>query len=128
MDNSVAGDVVLYGFYSDTTGRLVIAKPALVTSRPHGANRTGISLSPRSLKVSTGTISGLQLWATYSDGQEARFYPSEASPPQFSSTNPAVVTVNSGGLITAVGSGTATIRCNYQGLTADAVITVVRDE
>lgn len=42
----------------------------------------------------------------------------------YSSDDEAVATVSSGGLVTAVGEGTATVTATYEGLTATSTITV----
>src|SRR5207248_2440775 len=124
VDGDVMGDVVLYAFYISGSGKIVIAKPVLVTSRPAGNALTRIESIPSSLNLSVGDATGLKLWQHFDNDQSSRLYPSQTMPPHFTSSNEAAATVNAAGLVFALDQGTATIGCDYAGFHAETDVTV----
>jgi len=82
-----------------------------------GKIATSVTLSSENLSLSVGTSHQLQ----------ATFYPENGAVASgtWVSSNPAVVTVNSSGKLQAVGTGKATITCQFGTLTGHCVVRVV---
>jgi hypothetical protein len=83
---------------------------------------TGLSLYPTELTVGLGAILTLRSIATDQDGKRQAMLPES-----FSSDDPAIVTVDAAGMITAVGEGSTTIRALLGGVEGSAVFTVRAD-
>ncbi len=84
-----------------------------------GAVLVGIEVSPPLITAAVGTQAVLAATAMYSDGSSADVTPIAA----WDTSAPAVATV-SGGLVSAVGPGVATITAAFQGLAASSQVTV----
>jgi hypothetical protein len=91
----------------------------LLSPQATSLNLLNTTLAPIS---AVGSTEQLQLQAIYPDGSAYDVTPS-ASGSTYGTSNPAVVTISTEGLVTAVGPGTATLSANYDGLTA--TITVI---
>jgi hypothetical protein len=125
VDDSVQGDVVLFASYGSSTGKMVIAKPVLVTSRPVGSILTGIEVQPASISARIGDKVLLEIWGVYDNGAKSLQFVSDAALAQFVSSNPSVATVDAAnGLVSSISSGTTTITVTFNGLTAQADVTV----
>jgi len=83
-------------------------------------NLVTINVIPSSLTLSMGDTKQLTVVANYSDGSTQDVTNSAT----YTSSNPSVVTVSSGGLISAVNIGSATITVDYGSKTAEVPVTV----
>jgi trimeric autotransporter adhesin len=82
---------------------------------------TSISLTPSGpLALSTGATQQMSASATYSDGSTKDVTTSAT----WSSSSAAVASVSSGGLVTALGAGTANITATLSGVSGSAALTV----
>ena len=120
VDDTVVGEVVVSATYSTTNGGVVSAGPSVVVSRSQGT-LTSIELSPASATLGVGDVLSLEVWGDYNGGGRALLFisPGQAA---YLSSNPGAVNISTNGVITVVGSGTATITVAYEGLSAQAVI------
>jgi uncharacterized protein YjdB len=103
----------------------LLVLPLLLLSACGGSSSTpvtltGVSVSPTSASLTVGATRQLTVTGTYSDGSTA---PVTASA-TFSSSAPAVASVGTGGLITALTVGTATVTSTYSGKSATTAVTV----
>ncbi|NTW84693.1 MAG: hypothetical protein HGB30_00860 [Holophagaceae bacterium] len=82
---------------------------------------TSITLDPPSASLSIGGTVDITAIGNFSNGVSTNPYDTQVT---WSSSNPAVATVESHGLVTAVGAGTTSIRATSGGVTASAAVTV----
>ena len=108
----------------DVSNQHIQFEDALVTGTiATGPFVTSLSLAPSTVSFnSTGATQQLTLTANMSDGstQNVTSNPGTA----YTSSAPAVATVNATGLVTAAGNGTTTITASFSGLSATASATV----
>jgi hypothetical protein len=82
---------------------------------------TSIVISPTAPQVAVGTTATMQVFGTYDDGSRSQV----KSGLSWSSSDPTVATVDAtGGTLTGVALGTATITADAQGLSSTATATV----
>jgi hypothetical protein len=82
---------------------------------------TSIAISPTTPQVQLGMTTQLQVFGTYNDGSRNQV----KSGVSWSSSAPTIASVNqTGGVLTGVQTGTATITANAQGLSSTATATV----
>ncbi len=81
---------------------------------------SGIAITPSSAGFQVGQSQQLAVTGSYSDGSTGNLTSSAV----YTSSNPSVATVNGGGLVTGVASGTATITATLEGISASALATV----
>jgi Bacterial Ig-like domain (group 2) len=85
------------------------------------SNETGLVASPASFTLTTaGATQQLQVEATYSNGTSADV----TSGATYASNSTSVAAVSQSGLVTAVGTGNATVIASYGGLASSVSITV----
>ena len=101
-----------------TTGDVSTAVTVIVAQEVHG-----IAITPPSPKVVIATGNTEQLSATVLDSEET---PVSGAVPTWSSSDEAVATVDSNGLVTAVGVGQAEITATYEEYTAEK-LAIVRE-
>lgn len=80
-----------------------------------------ITVSPATATLSIGGTVDLGAVGNFSNGTSTSPYDSQVA---WTSTAPAVATVNAGGIVTAVGAGSATIRATSGSIVGSATITV----
>ena len=119
-DSSYLGGGVAF----DVSNQHIQFEDVLVTGTAStGPFVTGLSLSPSAFTMGTnGATQQLTATATMSDGTTQNVTNSAAT--TYSSSNTSFATVNTTGLVTAVGVGTATITASNGGSTATATATV----
>lgn len=81
---------------------------------------TGIAINPSSVVVGTGSTLQLSATATYDDGSTGNI-----SKVTWTSSNPAVATVSSSGVVSGVATGTATITAQSNDVNGTATVTVI---
>jgi len=123
VSNGVAGQVVVSAEYMATNGDLVFAEPLVVLSRPPspGATLTNIEIAPSSISLDVGSSILTQILGDYSDGSQSLLY----VPPRqaiYSSSNPAVVAVDTNGYVTLLAGASATIQATYSGFAAQGKV------
>ena len=79
-----------------------------------------VSVSPSSVPLSVGGSQQLAAIANYNDGSTTNVTTSA----QWASSDAAAATVNSGGLVTAMADGSATITASYTDLSGNAAVTI----
>jgi pimeloyl-ACP methyl ester carboxylesterase len=126
VDEGVEGDVIIYGNYFSTNGRLVFGTPVVAVSRPVGANLIGISIEPSTATVSVGDHFPFQIWGDYDNGERALLYEPVGDAAQYTSSNPLIVSVGTDNRFSADAVGTATVHVAFRGLTAESIV-VVKD-
>jgi pimeloyl-ACP methyl ester carboxylesterase len=124
VGDGVEGDVVVYGNYFSTNGRLVFGTPMVAASRPVGANLIGISVEPSSATVSVGDHFALQIWGNYDNGQRAVLYEPVGDAGIYTSSNPSVISVGTDNRLSADSLGTATVGVTFRGFTAKSLVVV----
>ncbi len=87
----------------------------------HAAAVNSVSITPAQVSLTVGTTQGLALTAAIADGTTA-YLSTQAT---WTSSNPAVATVSSDGIVTALAPGTAQITGAYGGQTATSAVTVL---
>lgn len=92
-----------------------------ITAVLQGRTLTAFGLTPKTFSVAPGQTQQLRVQATFSDGSSVD---GTSQAVQWRSTNPAVATVNSAGLVTGVAPGTAAIEADFQGFSTGALVTV----
>lgn len=98
----------------DVSNQPIQYDDVLVTATdPSVVFATGISVSPASFNLWTGTTQPLAVTATYSNG--ANQVVTSAPETTYTSGNTAIATVSSAGVVTPVATGTATITASYGG-------------
>ena len=97
-------------------GSVVGAADLTVTN----ATLTEITISPQSSNISTGTNQNFRAMGTFSDGTVQNI----TSSVTWSSSDPAVATINSAGTAASVSAGTSTITASANGVTGTATLTV----
>jgi hypothetical protein len=104
----------------------ITATLAGVTSQPVALtviSLTGLTITPSSpANIGVGATQHFTATGTYSDGSTADF----TSQVVWSSSNPAVTTIASGGTATGVGGGTANITASFAGLNSQPVSLMVK--
>jgi hypothetical protein len=104
----------------------IMATMAGITSQPVTLNvisLSAISVAPSSpANMGVGSTQHFTATGSYSDGSTADF----TSQVVWSSSNSTVVTIASGGIVTAVGGGTANITASIAGLTSQPVAIIVK--
>lgn len=105
---SINGGV--YGVTSDAAGITVT-----------GANLTGLSISPLTLSFARGSTAVLTATGTFSDATNGNISGSVT----WTSSDPAVVTVNASGIATGVSAGTSTITATKGAISNVATLTVL---
>jgi hypothetical protein len=116
----------LRGRFGQSASSIVLSSHARVPLEPWNFQPTWqpgevewMSVCPSSVTLSVGDERQLMViaatWFEYEDRTDYALY---------TSSDHTVATVSSGGLITAVGSGTANIRASYEGQSATCVVTV----
>ena len=124
---SVQGTVILRVGYPSTTGKTVFGQPTVVHARPPGVAITGIELRPSSVASPYGTKIPLEVWVIYDGTTASRAYVTAANT-VFATANPAVATVDAGGVSTMLKPGIATMTATYQNQwSAQRVVTVLDD-
>src|ERR1700740_842587 len=81
---------------------------------------TGVTVSPNSTSVSVAATVSFRAIGTYSDGSTTDL----TSSAQWSSSNSAIASVASTGVVTGMASGSATISAQSGGMTGNASLTV----
>jgi len=111
VDLGTAGKDNLYG-----SGRLALGSPGIVVTLG------SIAASPSEVSLGVGGTESLSITATYSDASTADVTV-EAS---YESSDTSAATVSTGGLITAVAEGSATVTVSYteDGITETAAVSV----
>jgi len=106
----------------DTSGNTAIAADVAVTvANAPPPTVTGISVSPRSFSMSfTGAQQSLSVTARYSDGSSKDVTSSAA----YATSNSAVATVSTNGVVTAADNGNTNITASYSGFSAQSAVTV----
>ena len=84
------------------------------------ATLVSIAFSPASPSVAAGSSTQETVTGTFSDGSTQDL----TSSAMYTSSNPAVVTVGSGGLLTGVAPGSSTVAVSVDGMTSDFLATV----
>ncbi|MFT4114142.1 beta strand repeat-containing protein [Silvibacterium sp.] len=85
-----------------------------------GSTVSSLAITPASPDIASGSTGQLTVTATYADGSTGTV----TGLASWSSSNNAVATVDTSGLVTATGVGVATITASYGGSTATASVTV----
>ena len=123
IDDSVVGDVVVYGNYQAEDGNIICVRPTVIYSNQPGTSISSIELEPSELTMNVGDVFEPDLWVTYSNQQSSQLYIGNGTDVTFSSSNPKVVKVE-GYLLKALSAGTAVITAKYKGKTCTAQYTV----
>jgi hypothetical protein len=124
VEDSLVGDVVLYANYTSASGKIVVGRPVVVTSRPAGTVVTNVMLVPARATLATGDSIILEAWAQYSGGTRSRLCLMSSNLVELTSSNPGVVGVGPGMVLRALSPGKSTITAVYCGFTANAMLTV----
>ncbi len=124
VEDGVVGDVFAYMTATTQNGGAVIAGPMLVTSRSPTGKLTRVSLLPASAVVPTGTSTSLEIWGEYSGGEKMRLFLNNSEEQKLVSGDSRVAVLTPSGRIAAIGPGSTTVTLNYQGLLAEAQVTV----
>ena len=103
---------------SAASGGLTASTVATVTSP--SVTLTGLTLSPLTPSITKGATRQLTATGAYSDGTSRDLSTSAT----WSSSNPAVASVSSSGLVTGVAAGTATVTATSGGTNASTVVTI----
>ncbi len=108
-----AGSASIRATYGGVTGQaaVTVTAPAL----------TSITLNPPTSTLSVGGTVDLTATGNFSNGTSTVPYDSHVT---WTTSNSAVATVNTFGVVTAVGGGTASIRATTSGITGTATVTV----
>lgn len=110
---SVGQATVTAAYQGMSTVRTITVTPAPIVV-------ASIAVTSSTKSLPAGTKAQLTAIATYSDGTTANVTNSVA----YTSSNPAVATVDANGQITAIAAGSAVITATYQGKTATINITI----
>ena len=89
-----------------------------------GAKLTGLSLSPVDPVLTIGATVAFAAEASFDDGSVAEVTKAAT----WSSSAPTIVSVNSGGVATALAAGTAIIEAKHGGLSATRIVTVQKTQ
>jgi pimeloyl-ACP methyl ester carboxylesterase len=111
VDSTVLGDVIATAFYTMTNGSMVLAEPLLVGSYRHGVI-TNISIESAPIILGLGETVPINILGGFSDGTESYIYTPLGSV-NFLSSNPAIASVSSNGVITLNSFGSAKVRAKY---------------
>ena len=125
VDSSVVGDVVLYASYNSTNGTLVLGKPKLVVSIPAGTTLASLDLLPSGVTLLLSNSLALEVWATYTNGASSQLFVDGNPQFVFSSLTPAVLSVDTNGVVAGIGTGTGTVQVAYQGVTTQTTLRVI---
>lgn len=125
VDQSVVGDVVLYGGYDSSTDKLILSKPVVVISRPPGAALAGIELVPPTVTMSIGDKLEPEIWGVYNNGTRSRLFISIDRPASFSSSNETIVGADMNGSIAARSTGSGIVTATYNGFSSQIVVSTV---
>ncbi len=99
FEDSVIGNVVVYGSYVSTNGTLVVGYPALVASiTSPGAVLTGIDTGETDITLNPGDKVFLHIFGEYSDGSRIPQFLSIHDTVGLTSSNPTVVSADSAGI------------------------------
>ncbi len=109
VDNDVVGDVVLSAMYVSSNGNIVISKPTVVMSAPVGASLTNIEIVPVGNILSLSNALETEIWGSFDNGVRRLLYVPPDAPGTYSSSNPGVLSVDTNGVISAVGLGVGTV-------------------
>ena len=123
IDESVIGDVVIYGNYQTEDGSIICVKPTVIYSNQPGTTISSIKMEPNGLTLAVGDVIEPDLWVSYSNQQSCQLFISDETNVTFTSSNPKVVKVE-GYLLKALSAGTAVITAKYKGKTCTARYTV----
>jgi len=116
--NSGNYDVVVANAYGTNTSPALTVKVTQITN--------AIPLSVNLVVANTTMEAGLTQQAAVTENLvQTTNYPATASATNWISSNPAVLAVNSSGLITAVGAGSATISATVNGVTGTSALVTV---
>ncbi len=117
---SASGQVTAVSVGSAVITATYEGKSKTVTITVTAATAQSISVTPGATQFAKGTTTQLQTTATLSDGTA----PNVTSQATYTSSAPAVATINSSGVVTGVSIGTAVITASYQGKTATTTLTI----
>lgn len=87
---------------------------------PPGSEVVSIAINPANGEAGVGGTLQFEAFGTYSDGSSMGI----TSLVSWSSSNPSVATIQSGGLATGISVGTTTITASYEGIAGTAGLTV----
>ncbi|MHA3770406.1 DUF7453 family protein [Verrucomicrobiota bacterium sgz303538] len=125
VDSTVTGDVVLFVTYGSQSGKMVVGKPVVVTSRAAGNVMTGIEVRPASAVLQVKDRAQLEIWRVYDNGVKSQLFSADPSANLFHSGSSSIATVGANsGVVEAAGSGSTSISASFGGFSAQANITV----
>ena len=127
MDDSLVGEVVLYGYFYSEDGKVLYAKPQVVYSNPPGERIVSIECIPSDLTMTAGDTIAPELWATYENGVKSRLFVGMDTPLTFRSSDARIMGVN-GHELEALKDGSAVITAEYKGLRTTLQYTVGNDD
>ncbi len=127
VEDSVVGEVILYGCVQAGDGKLYYGKPTMVYSNPPGESIESIECVPSVLTMAVGDTIKPELWATYENGVKSRLFVGADTPLIFRSSDPQIVEVNVYGL-EALKEGIAVISVEYKGLRTSLQYKVGNDD
>ncbi len=120
FDDTIEGDIALYGFYTSTTGELVKSQPIIAVSRST-ATLTGVSFGFDSLILSQGSKIFFDLSGVYSDNSTRPLV--DASPTVIAS-DPTILNVIDNTTIEALSTGVSQLNMTAGGFSISAQIRV----
>ena len=123
VDSTVVGQVVIYASYASTNGSFVMANPVVVDSQPLSPVY-GLDLQPSFITLSPGDSKSTSLFGLYTNGFEMIFYVTNGLV-SYTSSDPAVASVDRFGSIFVHSYGFATITASYGGFSAQSFVTTV---
>ena len=83
---------------------------------------SSLAVSPSSVSLAVGATQQLTATATYSDGSTANV----SSQASWASSNGALASVNSSGMVTTVGAGSVTVTASFSGVNGSTQVTVTQ--